>query len=276
MRPLGDPYLGAIRQQHPDRNLQPLSRRVNDRNHPISPLRPAEDLQGDTMERMKRVEDLHLRSFRTQGIVGVGALIPMFIASLRPADSPRAGRAGCIRNTLSSCPSKCSARFSAASSRTASSELIVRGRFAFPQSAGPLQPPVSGQRGHTKQFLLSRGEPALTRLSLALGTVSVSAAVVRDGLVAATRTIIDMPAQSGCAAAGDSFQHFELLVIDWTSLTVQVTITLRSNDVGHLDGGPAHAGFCNLRERFNWVVGAMGIVSRRLLTDCRCVSDTCR
>ena len=132
MRPLGDPYLGAIRQQHPDRNLQPLSRRVNDRNHPISPLRPAEDLQGDTMERMKRVEDLHLRSFRTQGIVGVGALIPMFIASLRPADSPRAGRAGCIRNTLSSCPSKCSAGFSAASSRTASSELIVRGRFAFP------------------------------------------------------------------------------------------------------------------------------------------------
>jgi len=94
--------------------------------------------------------------------------------------------------------------------------------------------------------------------------------------MAATRTIIDMPAQSCCTAAGDGFQHLQLLVTDGISLTIQESITLRPNDVGHLDGGPVHAGFCNLRDRGNWVVGAIGIVSRRLLTDCRCFSDTCR
>jgi len=74
MRLLSDPYLGAIWQQHPDRNLQPLSRWVNDRNRPISPLRPAEDLQGNTMERMKAVEDRNSGRFRTQGIVSVGVI----------------------------------------------------------------------------------------------------------------------------------------------------------------------------------------------------------
>ena len=73
MRPFRHPHLRAIWRQHPDRNLQPLSRWVNDRNRPISPFRSADDLQGNTMERMKGVEDLNIRSFRTQGIVGVGS-----------------------------------------------------------------------------------------------------------------------------------------------------------------------------------------------------------
>jgi hypothetical protein len=80
MRPLGDPYLGAIWRQHPDRNLQPLSRWINDRNRPVSPLRSAEDMQGNTMERMKGVEDLNIGSFCAQGIVGVGVIIRIFIA----------------------------------------------------------------------------------------------------------------------------------------------------------------------------------------------------
>jgi len=62
--------------------------------------------------------------------------------------------------------------------------------------------------GHAEQFLFSRGKLALARLGLALGTVSVSATVIGDGLVPATRTIVDMPAQSRRAAAGDGFQHF--------------------------------------------------------------------
>jgi hypothetical protein len=80
MRPLGDPYLGAIWQQHPDRNLQPLSCWINDRNRPISPLRSAENLQGNTMERMKGVEDLNIGRLGTQGIVGVGVTILTSIA----------------------------------------------------------------------------------------------------------------------------------------------------------------------------------------------------
>jgi hypothetical protein len=102
MRPLGDPYLGAIWQQHPDRNLQPLSCWINDRNRPISPLRSTEDLQGNTMERMKGVEDLNIRRLGTQGIVGVGVSIRTSTARFRPADSPPIAPVGSIPDILSS------------------------------------------------------------------------------------------------------------------------------------------------------------------------------
>ncbi len=80
MRPLRDFDLSAIWRQHPDRNLQTLSRWVNDTHGSISPLRSAEHLKGSAMERMKGVEDLDIRSFCAQGIVGVGVTIRMSIA----------------------------------------------------------------------------------------------------------------------------------------------------------------------------------------------------
>ena len=49
--------------------------------------------------------------------------------------------------------------------------------------------------GDAEQFLFSRGQPALTRLGLALGTVPVAAGVIRDGLMAALRTSIDVTAE---------------------------------------------------------------------------------
>jgi hypothetical protein len=80
VRSFRDLHLGAIPRQHPDRNLQSLPRWVNDRDRPISPLRSAEDSQGNTMERMKGVEDLNVGSVRAQGIVGVGVFIRISIA----------------------------------------------------------------------------------------------------------------------------------------------------------------------------------------------------
>jgi hypothetical protein len=67
--------LRAFRRQHPDRNLQAPSRWVNNRDRTISPLRSAEDLKGNAMEWVKGVEDLDIRIFRAQGIVGVGVII---------------------------------------------------------------------------------------------------------------------------------------------------------------------------------------------------------
>ena len=46
----------------------------------ISSLRSAEDLKGNAMEWVKGVEDLHMRIFRAQGIVGVGVIIRMSTA----------------------------------------------------------------------------------------------------------------------------------------------------------------------------------------------------
>ena len=74
MRSFRDLDLGAIPQQHPDRNLQSPPGWVHDTNRPVSPLRSAKDLQASTTKRVKGVEDLNICIIGTQGIVGVGAI----------------------------------------------------------------------------------------------------------------------------------------------------------------------------------------------------------
>ena len=70
VRLLRDRDLGALRQQHPDGNLQSPPGWIHDTDRSIFALRSAKDLQGSTMKRMKGVEDLNM--IRAQGIVGVG------------------------------------------------------------------------------------------------------------------------------------------------------------------------------------------------------------
>jgi hypothetical protein len=80
MRLVSDLYRGGFARQHPDRNLQTLPGCVNNADRPIAPLGPTKDLQGSTAKGVKGVENLDLRIIRAQGIVGVGALIPICIA----------------------------------------------------------------------------------------------------------------------------------------------------------------------------------------------------
>jgi len=68
-------YLDALRQQHPYRNLQPPPGWVDDRDRAVSPLRPADDLKPSTMEWVEWIDDLDMRVFRAQGIVGVDGII---------------------------------------------------------------------------------------------------------------------------------------------------------------------------------------------------------
>ena len=71
------PYLdlGALRQQHPDGNLQSPPGWVHDTDRPIFALRSAKDLEGNAMKRVEGVEDLNSRIICAQGIVRVGAII---------------------------------------------------------------------------------------------------------------------------------------------------------------------------------------------------------
>ena len=87
---------GAIRQQHPHRDLQPFSASIDDTDRAISPLGPAEDLKSRTIKRMERIENLDLGAFREQGIVGADVCILTFTASFPPAVSIQATRAGSI------------------------------------------------------------------------------------------------------------------------------------------------------------------------------------
>jgi hypothetical protein len=75
VRSLRDRDLSTLRQQHPDRNLQSPPGWIHDTDRSISPLRSAEDPQGNTMKRVKGVEDLNICIIGAQGIVGVGAII---------------------------------------------------------------------------------------------------------------------------------------------------------------------------------------------------------
>ena len=75
VRLLRDLDLGALRQQHPNGNLQSPPRWIHDTDRPISPLWSAKDLEGSTMKRVEGVEDLNSRTICAQGIVGVGAII---------------------------------------------------------------------------------------------------------------------------------------------------------------------------------------------------------
>ena len=76
-----DRDLGTFPRQHPDWNFQPPSAWIHDTDRPVSSLRFAKDLQGNTMKRVKGVEDLNICIIGAQGIVRVGATIRMYIAS---------------------------------------------------------------------------------------------------------------------------------------------------------------------------------------------------
>ena len=96
MRSFSDLDLGAIPRQHPDRNLQPPPGSVTDTDRSISSLRSAKDLQGCTMKRVKGVENVDILNIGAQGIVGVGACIPTFIASCQVAASVPTARNGLV------------------------------------------------------------------------------------------------------------------------------------------------------------------------------------
>ena len=111
-----DHYPGGFRRHHPYGNLQPLPGPVNDRHCAVSSLRSAKDLNGSTVERVERIEDLDLSVFCTQGIVGVGVTIPTSTVWLPLAASPWTTSAGFLAAIASSFPSKCLAVSSEASS----------------------------------------------------------------------------------------------------------------------------------------------------------------
>ena len=68
----------------------------------------------------------------------------------------------------------------------------------------------------------------------------------------ALRTLIDVAAQRGGAAAADRPQHTQLLVIQ-PGILIDEAVTLLAEYIGHLHGRPAHCGLRSLRERGSWV-----------------------
>jgi hypothetical protein len=78
--------------------------------------------------------------------------------------------------------------------------------------------------------------------------MAVSTRVVRDGLLAAARALIQMAAERGRAATLDGSQHAKMLPRQSESVFLDKAFACCSNDVGHLEGWRVHL-LCSLRER---------------------------
>ena len=129
--------------------------------------------------------------------------------------------------------------------------------------------------GDRQKFILASRDPAIASPILALGAVAIPAAVIRDGLVAAARTLVAMSSQRRGAAACDSLEHFTMVPVNPAATVLDEAIALRANDVGHLQGWPGHF-FSSLRERRTVSKLEISRVSSGLLTACRCLRDRCR
>ena len=64
--------------------------------------------------------------------------------------------------------------------------------------------------GRGQEFARADLNPALARVPLTTRTMPVATRIERDGAMTATRALIDVTAQRGCAAALDGGQHFQI------------------------------------------------------------------
>jgi hypothetical protein len=110
---------------------------------------------------------------------------------------------------------------------------------------------------HVEELALPRGEPPRPRLCLALRTVAIATRVIRDGLMPAGVTSVEMAPERGGATARDRAEHRALLPAQ-PRMLLDEGVSLRVEDIGHLHGRPAHAG---LGCRFSRDRGTMGGVA---------------
>ena len=122
--------------------------------------------------------------------------------------------------------------------------------------------------GHGEEVFGSFREPLLTGVGLALWAVPISARVIGDGLVTASRASVQMAAESLRAAVPDSPQHFQLRPRQMAFVPVDEAVASRPNDVGHLERWPVHF-LTRFRERLTWSGLERSTDSSGLLTACR-------
>src|SRR5271169_7084384 len=93
---------------------------------------------------------------------------------------------------------------------------------------------------HGQQFGRARREPFCARVSLALRAVPIAARVERDGLMATADALVAMTTQCRGAAADDGIEHLAMRPCKMRLLLFPETVARCADDVGHLEGGPAH------------------------------------
>jgi len=114
--------------------------------------------------------------------------------------------------------------------------LVLQGQRGEPPRKGEDDMDVGGRQ----KFAAARPKPLIASGGLTLGTVPISARVVRDGAIPAAGTPITMPAQGGGAAALDGRQHFEMLAGDPATTRFNEFLSRHPDEIGHLQRRPTH------------------------------------
>ena len=105
-----------------------------------------------------------------------------------------------------------------------------------------------------EQFFGAGREPLVAGVGLALWAVPVATGEEGDGAMAASGALIEMTAERCRAAVPDGPQHLELLPAQMGLVTPDEGVARRTDDVGHLQGGPLHLFFLSLERLVSWAL----------------------
>src|SRR5262252_9117380 len=91
-----------------------------------------------------------------------------------------------------------------------------------------------------QKFAAARFDPAVTRIGLALRTMSVATGVEGDGAMPAAGALVDVAAQRGGAAADDSGQDLQVQPGEPFSAALVKRGSRGADQIGHLQWWPRH------------------------------------
>jgi hypothetical protein len=94
--------------------------------------------------------------------------------------------------------------------------------------------------GRGQELLATLLDPAQSGVGLALGAVPVATRIIGDGLIITAGTLIQMPAESGRAATGDSSQDLQVLAGEPMAAAFDEPLPRCADDIGHLQRWSAH------------------------------------
>ena len=116
--------------------------------------------------------------------------------------------------------------------------LILQGEGRQPMRKGEDEVGVRGGQ----DFAAARLNPTVAGVGLALGAVSIAAAVVRDDAMPATGALIQVPTQDGGAAALDRRQDLAMLPGEPMTAVLDEFLSRGADQIGHLQGWSSHLG----------------------------------
>ena len=104
-----------------------------------------------------------------------------------------------------------------------------------------------------QELLAARLDPTVAGVGLALGTVPITTAVIRDDSMPAAGTLIQMPTEYGGAAALDSRQDLEMLPAEPGAAALDEFLSRGADEIGHLQGWSMHLGVSRRIVFLRWV-----------------------